>query len=87
MQPTFPHLRRRSARCRPRPALRLTPYCWAKLLFLRDYGDTEVGGQVYTLPLAFTLDVRLRKRTQIRNENVFRSYQRFASESRLLPGK
>lgn len=27
-----------------RPALRFTPYAWAKLLFLRDVGPTEVGG-------------------------------------------
>ena len=27
-----------------RPTLRLTPYAWAKLLFLRDAGPTEVGG-------------------------------------------
>ena len=27
----------------PRP-LRLTPYAWRKLLFLRDFGPTEVGG-------------------------------------------
>ena len=26
------------------PALRFTPTAWAKLLFLRDRGDTEVGG-------------------------------------------
>ena len=26
------------------PTLRFTPYAWAKLLFLRDLGDTEVGG-------------------------------------------
>jgi proteasome lid subunit RPN8/RPN11 len=26
-----------------RPPLRLTPYAWAKLLFLRDLGQTEVG--------------------------------------------
>jgi hypothetical protein len=49
-----------------------------------DYGDIEVGGQVYTLPLSFTVDVRLRKRTQIRNESVFRSYQRFTSSSRIV---
>ena len=24
--------------------LRLTPYAWAKLLWLRDLGETEVGG-------------------------------------------
>jgi len=26
------------------PSLRLTPYAWAKLLYLRDLGSTEVGG-------------------------------------------
>ncbi len=26
------------------PTLRLTPYAWAKLLFLRDAGPTEIGG-------------------------------------------
>jgi proteasome lid subunit RPN8/RPN11 len=26
------------------PKLRFTPNAWAKLLYLRDYGDTEVGG-------------------------------------------
>jgi len=26
------------------PLLRFTPYAWAKLLFLRDLGDSEVGG-------------------------------------------
>ena len=26
------------------PTLRFSPTAWAKLLFLRDYGDTEVGG-------------------------------------------
>ena len=29
---------------RPPARLRLSPYAWAKLLFLRDLGDTEVGG-------------------------------------------
>ena len=28
----------------PRPVLRFTPTAWAKLLFFRDCGDTEVGG-------------------------------------------
>lgn len=27
-----------------RPSLRFSPYAWAKLLFLRDCGSTEVGG-------------------------------------------
>ena len=33
-------------RMRPprRPTLRFTPWAWAKLLFLRDLGETEVGG-------------------------------------------
>ena len=26
------------------PTLRFNPYAWAKLLYVRDYGDTEVGG-------------------------------------------
>ena len=26
------------------PTLRFSPTAWAKLLFLRDYGKTEVGG-------------------------------------------
>ncbi len=29
---------------RPRRSLRLTPYAWAKLRFLRDAGTTEIGG-------------------------------------------
>jgi proteasome lid subunit RPN8/RPN11 len=33
--------RRRQSRC---PPLRLTAYAWAKLLTLRDLGETEVGG-------------------------------------------
>ena len=36
---------RRARRKRPkRQPLHLTPYAWAKLLFLRDLGETEVGG-------------------------------------------
>jgi len=31
-------------RKRRRQPLRFTPYAWAKLLYLRDLGDTEVGG-------------------------------------------
>ena len=33
-----------------RPTLRFTPTAWAKLLFLRDLGDTEVGGFGITSP-------------------------------------
>ena len=28
----------------PTPVLRFSPTAWAKLTFLRDYGETEVGG-------------------------------------------
>lgn len=35
------HSRPKAKRSLP---LRLTPFAWAKLLFLRDYGPTEVGG-------------------------------------------
>jgi len=39
------HLRRpRRKRSRKRPVLKFSPYAWAKLLFLRDLGPTEVGG-------------------------------------------
>lgn len=33
-----------NADCSFRPRLRFTPTAWAKLLYLRDVGDTEVGG-------------------------------------------
>lgn len=36
--------RRRPKPRRNRQSLRFTPYAWAKLVFLRDMGDTEVGG-------------------------------------------
>ena len=35
---------RAQQRKRSRPSLRFTPSAWAKLLFLRDLGPTEVGG-------------------------------------------
>ena len=35
----------RRSRCRtPRPSLRFSPYAWGKLIYLRDRGDTEIGG-------------------------------------------
>lgn len=49
--PTAVHKKRKPTRrkCRAKaatqcPTLRFSPYAWAKLLFLRDRGDTEVGG-------------------------------------------
>lgn len=38
-------LRRSRRKRKPRrPKLRFSPYAWAKLLYLRDYGPTEIGG-------------------------------------------
>ena len=64
--------RRKTTRLRPRgkvpapisrPTLRFTPYAWAKLLFLRDHGPTEVGGFAITEAddLTFVQDIRLVK--------------------------
>jgi len=55
------------------------------LSLILDYGDIRVGDQVHLLPLSFTLDIGLRKRIHARNEVLFRSYQRFTVESRLVP--
>ena len=43
------------------PTLRFTPYAWAKLIYLRDYGPTEVGGFGVSHERDITLieDVRL----------------------------
>ena len=43
--------------------LRFSPTAWAKLLFLRDYGDTEVGGFAITASddLLFAEDIQLVK--------------------------
>ena len=47
------------------PTLRFLPSAWAKLLFLRDYGDTEVGG--FGISAAYDLllieDVQLVRQT------------------------
>ena len=44
-----------------RPVLRLTPAAWAKLMFLRDVGTTEIGGFGISVPgdLLLVEDVRL----------------------------
>jgi proteasome lid subunit RPN8/RPN11 len=44
-----PSSRRRRRRSN-RPTIRFTPYAWAKLLYLRDAGDTEIGGFAVTSP-------------------------------------
>jgi proteasome lid subunit RPN8/RPN11 len=36
--------KKRSRRAKLQPSLRFNPYAWAKLLYLRDRGDTEIGG-------------------------------------------
>src|SRR4051812_42770484 len=43
------------------PPLRLTPYAWAKLVYLRDLGETEVGGFGVSRPgdLLLVEDVQL----------------------------
>ena len=41
---------RRKHRRSNRPAIRFTPHAWAKLLYLRDAGDTEIGGFAVTSP-------------------------------------
>jgi hypothetical protein len=48
-----------------RPSLRFSPTAWAKLLFLRDYGETEVGGFGITAhdDLLLVEDIRLVKQT------------------------
>ena len=47
------------------PVLRFTPTAWAKLLFIRDYGDTEIGGFAIAAgeDLLLIEDVQLVKQT------------------------
>ena len=49
-----------------------------------DYGYTAIGGQLYLVPVAASLEVQHRKNTVIRNEVSFRAYQRFSVDSRVL---
>jgi VWFA-related protein len=49
-----------------------------------DYDDTAVGGNLYLLPLSVDIELRLRKKTVVRNEISFRSYQRFTATSRIV---
>ena len=53
------------SKSRRRPTLRFSPTAWAKLLFLRDLGDTEVGGFGITRAddLLYVEDVALVKQT------------------------
>jgi hypothetical protein len=50
-----------------------------------DYDYTAIGGHLYLVPVAASLEVRHRKSTVIRNEVSFRAYQRFTVDSRVLP--
>src|SRR5256885_7445061 len=47
------------------PVLRFSPTAWAKLLFLRDAGDSEIGGFGISAPddLLFVEDVQLVSQT------------------------
>jgi len=53
--------RPRRKRRQRRPTLRFSPTAWAKLLFLRDLGPTEVGGFGISAPdnLLFVQDIQL----------------------------
>ena len=57
--------RKRRLRKRRKPSLRFTPTAWAKLLFLRDAGHTEVGGFGISDPndLLFVTDFALVRQT------------------------
>jgi len=59
--------RRNSQRRMPaaKPKLRFTPPAWAKLLFLRDYGDTEIGAFGISHPdeLLLVEDIQLVRQT------------------------
>ena len=57
--------RPRESRMRRRPRLRFSPTAWAKLLFLRDMGPTEVGGfgLTSTTGLLFVDDIQLVRQT------------------------
>jgi proteasome lid subunit RPN8/RPN11 len=65
--------RPRESRSRRRPRLRFSPTAWAKLLFLRDRGPTEVGGFGLTSPtgLLFVDDIRLVRQTCMSVSVVF----------------
>ncbi len=60
------------------PTLRLSPTAWAKLLFLRDLGETEVGGfgiaaAEVTIGLAILLNLnKLRKTVNVDDINLLR---------------
>jgi hypothetical protein len=49
----------------PSPCLRLNPTAWAKLLYLRDLGDTEVGGFAISAAddLLYVEDIQLVRQT------------------------
>src|SRR3954452_17839643 len=51
--------------CRPSPVLRFSPTAWAKLLFLRDAGETEIGAFGISAPddFLFVEDVQLVRQT------------------------
>lgn len=65
--------RRRRHSQESRPSLRFTPYAWAKLLFLRDAGPTEVGGFGISTAedLLLIEDVRLVKQSCTRTSVLF----------------
>lgn len=60
-----------------RPNLRLTPFAWAKLLFLRDIGPTEVGG----FGISSAADCFLVEDVQLVRQHCSRAAVRFADDA------
>jgi|GEM_PF-1642849 len=52
-----------------------------------EYDEASVGGILHLLPLSVDINLRLRKKTVLRNEISFRAYRRFTAESRVLPAQ
>jgi hypothetical protein len=52
-----------------------------------DYGDAAVAGEVYNLPLSFTMVVQLQNGARLRSDVSFSSYRRFIANSRLIPDR
>lgn len=61
------------------------PFPVRRVSLTLDYGDAIVAGQVYNLPLSFTMVVQMQKGERIRNEVSFRDFRRFTASSRVIP--
>lgn len=61
------------------------PFPIRRVSLTLDYDDASVAGQVYNLPLSFTMVVEMQKGEQIRNDVSFRDFRRFLANSRVIP--